>query len=72
MRNFINEDIIIDFKVPSILQESIDIAEKADDENNIGLYYIYADNIDVVAKNCYVDGALTKEQWNQLTKRYPQ
>ncbi len=72
MRNFINEEVIIDFKVPSILQESIDIAEKADDENNIGLYYIYADNIDVVAKNCYVDGALTKEQWKQLTNRYVQ
>ena len=70
MANFINKKYIIDFSVPPILQESIDCAEKADKENDYGTYAVYVDNIEIVAKNCYAAGKITKEMWDILSCRY--
>ena len=72
MRNFINENYIIDFPVPIALQDSMDMAEKADDENNYCIYQVYAENIDTLAKNCYVGGLITKKMWDTLIRRYEQ
>ena len=70
MSNFINEKYIVNFNVPKVLQESIDMAEKADKENDYGTYAVYADNIDILAKNCCADGSLTKDMWDTLAKRF--
>jgi hypothetical protein len=72
MYNFINDKYKIDFAVPKGLQEYIDYAEKADKENDYGNYAIYADDIDVIAKNCCGAGLLTREQWDILCLRYEQ
>lgn len=67
---FINDDFKVDFEVPVGLQELIDEAEKADKENHMGTYFAMVDNIDVVAKNCYAAGLITKRQWDILAARY--
>lgn len=72
MYNFINGDIKIDFSVPASLQELIDIAEKADLDNDIGTYINYANGIDIAAKNCYGAGLITKKMWDTLCMRYEQ
>ena len=68
--NFINDKIQIDFQVPTVLQDLIDIAEQADKNNELGLYMAYADAIDTAAKNCCADGAISQAQWNALCRRY--
>ena len=72
MCNFINDNIIIDFKVPIALQELMDLAETADRENHLGTYIAYADAIDVSAKNCYAEDLITKEMWEKICMRYEQ
>lgn len=67
---FINDEYKIDFNVPVGLQELIDEAEKADIEDHIGTYYAMVDAIDVVAKNCYAAGLITKKQWDIIAYRY--
>ena len=47
--------------MPLSLTESIDCAEEADKRNDYGTFSVYADNIDIMAKNCYVCGTLIKE-----------
>lgn len=68
--NYINAEIVIDFPIPTILQDLIEMAEKADLEEQTALYYDLAENIDTVAKNLYTDGRLTKKQWDTLCMRY--
>ena len=70
MSNFINEHFKIDFSVPVALQESINCAEQADKDNDYGTYITYADNIDILAKNCYTCGKITKKMWEILSNRY--
>ncbi len=66
---FINEDIKIDFPVSKALQEQLDEAERLSQENNTE-YFCVADIIDVIAKEGYVNGMYTKEQWERLISRY--
>lgn len=66
----INRNIKIDFHVPIVLQEIMDMAEAADSEGNFGLYYDLAENVDTIAKNLYTDGKLTRKQWDTLCRRY--
>jgi hypothetical protein len=70
--NFINDKYKADFPVPVGLQEIIDKAERADRMNNLGTYLAYADDIDVIAKNCCAVGSLTEKQWDTLCYRYVQ
>lgn len=70
MANFINEQFIIDFPVPLALQESIECAEDADKRNDYATYSTYADNIEMLAKNCYSCGKITKKMWTTLSNRY--
>jgi hypothetical protein len=56
--------------VPKILQSLIDEAEEADLADNFGSYENIADTIDVYCKNFYLDGKLTKKQWNIIMSRY--
>ena len=69
-RNYINENYIIDFDVPVAIQDYIELAEKADDEDNYGGYINYIDQINVLAKNCCANGTITREMWNKLCLRY--
>ena len=70
--NFINDEIKIDFAIPVNIQDFVEIAEKADKNNNIGDYMAYANNIDIAAKHCFMAGELSQKQWNLLCMRYEQ
>lgn len=70
--SYINKDIKIDFPVPRTIQYLIDDCEKADREDDLGMYECAADSLDNFAKEAYICGALTKEQWDRLCRRYPQ
>lgn len=66
----IDYNIKIDFQVPVVLQEIMDMAEAADSAGNFGLYCDLAENVDTIAKNLYTDGKLTRKQWDTLCRRY--
>lgn len=72
MYNFINDNYKVDFPVPDSLMELIKEAEKYDKEDCYGMYQVYADGVDVGAKNCYAAGTLTRKQWDILCARYEQ
>ena len=72
MSNFINDDIVIDFKIPDLIQEMIDYAIEGDKKNDYGAYQPYADMIDVMAKNFCAEGKLTQKQWDTLVMKYPE
>ena len=46
------------------------MAEKADADNDLGNYIVYADGIDVAAKHFYSVGRITKKNWDTLLYRY--
>lgn len=68
--NYINDDYKIDFDVPEELKDLFEKAEQADAEEHYGTYLAYADGIDVWAKNCYADGAITFEMRKIICRRY--
>lgn len=68
---WINDDIKIDFPVPLVVTNTMKEAEEADLNNEIGEYYGIADALDVLGKNCYTGGEITKKQWELITMRYP-
>lgn len=72
MYNFINDEYKITFKVPAILQEFMELAEAADKNNDLGNYLVYADEIDVLAKDCCRTNEITDEMWMILLARYCQ
>ncbi len=73
MANFYDEEIVIDFPLPTTIQYSIEECEKADAENNLGAYLNYAEMVaEVLAKNAYGAGVITKEQWVLLQRKYHQ
>ncbi len=67
--NFIREDVVIDFPLPKLLQNTIEEAEELDRENNIE-YMCVADAIDVLCKNYVASGVMTMEQWDIVTWKY--
>lgn len=67
---WIRNDIIIDFDLPKILRNTIEEAEELDRAGNIE-YSAVADMIDVLGKECCRAGQITKDQWNQLCRKYP-
>jgi hypothetical protein len=70
MYHEINDEVKIDFEVPEILQDIINQTEDADKANNLMLYCDLAECVDVLAKNLYTDGMITKKQWDTLVMRY--
>lgn len=67
---FINNKIKINFNLTSTMKNLIKKAEKADEQNDYGLYMNVVDAIDSQAKKEVNDHKLTEEQWNKLLSRY--
>lgn len=70
MSNFINDNIIIDFPLPKIMQNTIKEAEELDKENNTE-YYCVADAIDMLAKQYVASGLWNQKQWDLICSKYP-
>lgn len=58
--SFINDEIKIDFAVSQEIKEFWNAAEQADKSNNIGDHMAYAENIDIIAKHCFMVGELSE------------
>ncbi len=67
--NWVRDDIVIDFKVPKIIENLMLDLEELDKNEDYG-YCNYFEGLDNLAKESYVQGLITKEQWNILIKRY--
>lgn len=67
--NWIDESIVIDFDMPLIMKNLILDMEKLDEEEDYG-YLNYCEALDDLAKEAYVQGWLTKAQWDMLVRKY--
>lgn len=67
--HWIVDDVKIDFPVPNIIQEDIDKLEKLDREN-CDLYFDYCEVLDDTCKVFYMNGTITKKQWDTIVSRY--
>lgn len=68
--NFINGNEKIDFPLPKVIQNLVDQAEKADKENDYGLYMNLVDALDVRTKKEVANHRMSEGQWNALLRRY--
>ena len=69
--NYINDDIKIDFPVDSALANMMQVCEQDDRDGNYGKYVNDIEYlIDTLAKAEYVDGTITKSQWETIERRY--
>ena len=68
-RNWINDEIEIDFDVPKGIQDLINELEKLDDAEDYA-YFNYSDALDCAAKELVKKGKLTTSQWNKLCAKY--
>lgn len=61
-----------DFPVPRIVLNTMEDAEAALERegSELGSYMNWLDTLDNVCKECYVTGAITKEQWHTIMERY--
>lgn len=68
--NLINENICLDFKIPSILLQLFEEAEHFDSINSEE-YFCVADAIDVQCKNLVTLGKMSQNQWDLICQKYP-
>jgi len=68
--NYLDDSIKIDFKLPQNIQNLVDDAEKADLEDDYGLYMNLACAIDTNAKNATAKRILNDYQWETLVRRF--
>lgn len=68
--HWINDDIEIDFPVSKTMRNTMDEAEELDLEQS-SEYAAVADILDVMGKEAFVNGLITKAQWDKICERYP-
>ena len=66
---WIKHDIQIDFPLPKIALNLIADLEEMD-RNEDYAYYNFAEALDCLAKEMYVQGDITKAQWDLLCQKY--
>ncbi len=69
----IDRDAKITFEIPELLRNAIEEAEKAYAESGeLGSYMNWAKTIDNICKLYYSEGIFTKQQWDMVTRKYPE
>ncbi len=66
---WINDDVKIDFPIPKILQDKVEELEQLDQAGDY-CYFDVCEYLDDDAKEFYVQGKITKKQWDKLVTRY--
>ena len=70
--NYIDDSVVIDFKVPRSVESMMEYCEKADREESYGAYNTLAESLVwSIAKEAYATGGITKKQWETIERRYP-
>lgn len=67
--NFINDEVIIDFKIPEGLFELIDYLEELDEKEDYS-FYNFAEYLEYSGRYYVRNGEMTKQQWITLCNRY--
>ena len=69
--HYIDDTVKIDFHVSKDIKYLMDISEKADLEDNYGAYENFVNCLLYTnCKEAYVQGHMTKEQWETMERRY--
>ena len=68
--NYLDGSVKIDFELPLNIKNLVDDAEKADLEDDYGLYMNFTCAIDTDAKNATAKRKLTNYQWKTLVRRF--
>lgn len=68
---WINEDIVLDFRLPLTLRNTIEEIEQADLDGDEVEYDALSDIIDVLCKDYCAEGVFTKEQWDLVCRKFP-
>ena len=67
--DWIDESVIIDFKLPKSMLYLIEEIEKLAEEESEA-FFNYTEALDDGAKELVVKGVLTQKQWDILTRKY--
>ena len=67
--NWINDNVKIDFSLPKILKDKVIELEKLDKDKDYR-YFDVCEYLDDDAKGYYVEGKISKKQWDMLVSRY--
>ena len=68
--NWIDEDIVIDFKLPKFVAMVVDEIEKYDSEGNDIMYMHKCDRLENMTKEYVLDGIISSGQRELLIKKY--
>lgn len=68
----VDESVVIDFHVPVEVTNTMqDVEDAYKKDGELGPFLNWVDTLDVLCKNCYAAGAITKKQWDKIMSRYP-
>lgn len=68
---WVRDSIKIDFPVSKTMKNTMEEAEQFDLADNQAEYSAVADVLDLMGKEAFVNGLITKEQWDKICERYP-
>lgn len=68
--SWVNKDILIDFYLPEFIWDAFKELEELDEKRDSFGYAIRAEELDIMCKNGYAGGSITKEQWHRIERRY--
>lgn len=68
--HWINDDVKIDFPTSKVMQNTMNEAEELDLAES-GEYADVSDALDLMGKEAFVNGLITREQWDKICMRYP-
>lgn len=67
--HWIKEEVEIDFKVSKVMKNMMEECEKLDLEEDYA-YFNYCETLGYMCKEAYVQGKMTKKQWEIIEERY--
>lgn len=70
MYHWINDSVKVTGPITLVLKNTMKEAEELDLSGS-GEYFQVADTLDVIGKALYASGKWTKEDWDNLCRRYP-
>lgn len=68
--NWIDKDVVIDFKLPRQVKEIISYLERYNAERNEAAYYNYTELLDYSSKDYVTLNVLNEKQWDILLRKY--
>lgn len=69
MNNWIDDSVVLDFDIPEDIKPVLNECERLNRLENAG-YFNWADALSNFCKEAYVQGHMTRNQWEQIDRRY--